>query len=54
MKKTSKEKTPVETKEETPQVSTFKEDYKKDLQEIKELLNVIAERLLELKITGGF
>lgn len=39
---------------EIPEVSTFKEDYKKDLQEIKELLNVIAERLLELKITGGF
>lgn len=39
---------------EIPEVSTFKEDYKEDLQEIKELLKVIAERLLELKITGGF
>lgn len=48
MKKISKEKTPVETKEETPQVL----NYKKDLEEIKDLLKVIAEKLIDVR--GGF
>lgn len=47
MKKTSKEKTPVETKEETPQVLTYKED----LQEIKEILKELLGKLNG--ITGG-
>lgn len=48
MKKISKEKTPVETKEETPQVLNYAED----LKEIKELLKVIAEKLIDVR--GGF
>jgi hypothetical protein len=49
MKKIAKTASP-EPKEEAQEILNYKED----LKEIKELLNVIAERLLELKITGGF
>lgn len=48
MKKVCKQEAPVEP--ETQQVLNYKED----LKEIKELLKVIADKLLELKITGGF
>lgn len=48
MKKVCKKEAPVEP--ETQQVLNYKED----LKEIKELLKVIADKLLELKITGGF
>lgn len=50
MKKTSKEKTPVETKEETPQVSNYKED----LKEIKDLLKEICSKLGKLDFHGGY
>jgi hypothetical protein len=48
MKKVCKQEVPVEP--ETQQVL----NYKKDLEEIKDLLRTIADKLLELKITGGF
>lgn len=48
MKKVCKQEAPVEP--ETQQVLNYKED----LKEIKELLKVISDKLLELKITGGF
>ena len=48
MKKVCKKEAPVEP--ETQQVLNYKED----LKEIKELLKVIADKLLELKISGGF
>lgn len=48
MKKVCKQEAPVEP--ETQQVLNYKED----LKEIKELLKVIADKLLELKISGGF
>ena len=58
MKKTSKEKTPVETKEETPQVSNLmpyhKDTYKEDLKEIKDLLKEICVQLSKLDYKGGF
>lgn len=47
MKKTSKEKAPVETKEETPQVLNYKED----LKEIKIILKDILD-ILKI-MTGG-
>lgn len=50
MKKTSKEKTPVETKEETPQVL----NYRKDLEDIKALLKEITIQLTKLDFRGGF
>ena len=48
MKKVCKQEAPVEP--ETQQVL----NYKSDLKEIKELLKVIADKMLELKISGGF
>ena len=51
MKKKIIEK-PVEA--ESQQASTFNDDILKDLKEIKDLLSIISERILELKITGGF
>ena len=52
MKKVSKEKAPVEIKEETPQVLNIKEE----LDEIRHLLSVICDTLQEIKkpIRGGF
>lgn len=50
MKKVVNKQTVQEPKEETPELL----NYKKDLEEIKDLLKVIADKLLELKITGGF
>lgn len=47
MKKIAKEKAPVEIKEETPQVLSYKED----LKELKELLKEMNERLK--RMTGG-
>ena len=44
---------PVEAKE-SQQASTFNDDVLKDLKEIKDLLKIISERIIELKITGGF
>jgi len=38
---------------EIPEVSTFKEDYKKDLQEIKDLLKDIYIQLSKLDFRGG-
>lgn len=56
MKKTVREKTPVEPKEETPQVSTFlpHTDYNEDLKEIKNLLKEITVQLSKLDYRGGF
>ena len=51
MKKKNIEK-PVEA--ESQQASTFKGDVLKDLKEIKDLLRIISERIIELKITGGY
>lgn len=48
MKKVCKQEAPVEP--ETQQVL----NYKKDLEEIKGLLKIIADKMLELKISGGF
>lgn len=48
MKKVCKQEAPVEP--ETQQVL----NYKDDLKEIKDLLKVIADKMLELKISGGF
>lgn len=48
MKKVCKQEVPVEP--ETQQVL----NYKKDLEEIKDLLRTIADKMLELKISGGF
>lgn len=50
MKKTSKEKAPVETIEETPQVLNYNED----LKEIKDLLKEICSKLDKLDYHGGF
>lgn len=50
MKKTSKEKAPVETIEETSQVLNYKED----LKEIKDLLREICVQLSKLDYKGGF
>lgn len=50
MKKTSKEKAPVETEEATPQVLNYKED----LKEIKDLLKEICSKLGKLDFRGGF
>lgn len=49
MKKNIKQE-PVQPKEETAQVLT----YKKDLEEIKDLLKVIIDKMIELKPSGGF
>ena len=56
MKKTAREKTPVEPKEETPQVSTLLPytNYKEDLKEIKNLLKEITVQLSKLDYKGGF
>ena len=56
MKKTAREKTPVEPKEETPQVSTLLpyNNYKEDLKEIKNLLKEITVQLSKLDYRGGF
>lgn len=43
-------KAPQEPKAETPEVLS----YTKELKEIKELLKIIADRLIDLKLTGGF
>lgn len=50
MKKVVNKQTVQEPKEETPELLNYKED----LKEIKELLKVIADKMLELKISGGF
>ena len=50
MKKVVNKQTVQEPKEETPELL----NYKKDLEEIKDLLKTIADKLLEMKITGGF
>jgi hypothetical protein len=50
MKKVVNKQTVQEPKEETPELL----NYKKDLEEIKDLLKIIADKLLELKISGGF
>lgn len=50
MKKVVNKQTVQEPKEETPELL----NYKKDLEEIKDLLKVIADKMLELKISGGF
>lgn len=39
---------------EIPEVSNYKEDYKKDLQEIKDLLREICVQLSKLDYKGGF
>lgn len=49
MKKNIKQE-PVQPKEETAQVLT----YKKDLEEIKDLLKVIIDKMIDLKHSGGF
>jgi cell fate (sporulation/competence/biofilm development) regulator YmcA (YheA/YmcA/DUF963 family) len=41
---------PVETKEETPQVLSYKED----LKEVKELLKRVASAIENLRLNGGF
>ncbi len=50
MKKVVNKQTVQEPKEETPELL----NYKKDLEEIKDLLKIIADKMLELKISGGF
>lgn len=52
MKKVSKEKAPVEIKEETPQVLNIKEE----LDEIKHLLSVICDEIHNIGhgVAGGF
>ena len=50
MKKVVNKQTLPEPKEETPAIL----NYKKDLEEIKDLLKIIADKMLELKISGGF
>lgn len=50
MKKVVNKQTVQEPKEETPELL----NYKKDLKEIKDLLKIIADKMLELKISGGF
>ena len=48
MKKVINKQTVQEPKEETPELL----NYKKDLEEIKDLLKVIAEKLIDVR--GGF
>ena len=48
MKKVVNKQTVQEPKEETPELLS----YKKDLEEIKDLLKVIAEKLIDVR--GGF
>lgn len=50
MKKVVNKQTVQEPKEETPELL----NYKKDLEEIKDLLKIIADKMLKLKISGGF
>jgi hypothetical protein len=52
MKKITKKAAP-ETKEETPALLPYTASYKADLEEIKDLLKVIVEKLNDIRPLGG-
>lgn len=49
MKKVVNKQTVQEPKEETPELL----NYKKDLKEIKDLLKIIAEKIIDIRPLGG-
>lgn len=52
MKNITKKAAP-ETKEETPALLPYTASYKADLEEIKDLLKVIAEKIIDIRPLGG-